>query len=54
MSDAEHLHCCMKCPQILRGKTLYILFKVIAHRIKWKEPAEGKCPQIMMESTCRW
>jgi len=43
----------MKCPPILRGKTMFISFNVIAHRIKWKVPAEGKCPQIMMESTCR-
>jgi hypothetical protein len=36
-------HCCMKCPQILREKTLSQKHTVIALRIQWKVSAEGKC-----------
>ena len=46
------LHCCMKCPQILREKTLSQKFAVIALRIQWKLFTEGnafkKCQQIIL------
>ena len=46
------LHCCMKCPQILREKTLSQKSAVIALRIQWKLSAEGnafrKCQQIIL------
>jgi hypothetical protein len=42
----------MKCPQILREKTLSQKFTVIALRIQWKLSAEGnafrKCQQIIL------
>ena len=46
------IHCCMKCPQILREKTLSQKFTVIALRIQWKLFTEGnafkKCQQIIL------
>ena len=46
------VHCCMKCPQILREKTLSQKFAVIALRIQWKLFTEGnafkKCQQIIL------
>ena len=48
-------HCCMKCPQILREKTLSQKFAVIALRIQWKLFTEGnafkKCQQIILPFT---
>ena len=38
-----YLHCCMKCPQIIREKTSSQKYTVIALRIQWKLSAEGKC-----------
>ena len=42
----------MKCPQILREKTLSQKYTVIALRIQWKLSAEGnafrKCQQIIL------
>ena len=35
------VHCCMKCPQILREKTLSEKYTVISLRIQWKLSAEG-------------
>ena len=37
----ERIHCCMKCPQILREKTLSQKFAVIALRIQWKLSLEN-------------
>ena len=37
------IHCCMKCSQVLREKTLSQKYTVIALRIQWKVSAEGKC-----------
>ena len=46
------VHCCMKCPQIPREKTLSQKFTVIALRIQWKLFTEGnafkKCQQIIL------
>jgi hypothetical protein len=33
----------MKCPQIIREKTLSQKYTVIALRIQWKVFTEGKC-----------
>ena len=48
----SYLHCCMKCPQILREKTSSQKYTVIALRIQWKLSAEGnafrKCQQIIL------
>ena len=50
--EIENVHCCMKCPQILREKTLSQKFAVIALRIQWKLFTEGnafkKCQQIIL------
>ena len=35
------IHCCMKCPQILREKTSSEKYTVISLRIQWKLSAEG-------------
>ena len=35
------IHCCMKCPQILKEKTSSQKYTVIALRIQWKVSAEG-------------
>ena len=49
------LHCCMKCPQILREKTSSEKYTVIALRIQWKLFTEGnafkKCQQIILPIT---
>ena len=46
------LHCCMKCPQILREKTSSEKYTVISLKIQWKVFAEGnafrKCQQIIL------
>ena len=46
------VHCCMKCPQILREKTSSEKYTVISLRIQWKLSAEGnafrKCQQIIL------
>ena len=48
----DKVHCCMKCPQILREKTSSQKYTVIALRIQWKLSAEGnafrKCQQIIL------
>ena len=40
--DEIWVHCCMKCPQILREKTSSQKYTVIALRMWWKVPAEVK------------
>ena len=46
------VHCCMKCPQILREKTSSEKYTVISLRIKWRLSAEGnafrKCQQMIL------
>ena len=48
----EKVHCCMKCPQILREKTSSEKYTVISLKIQWKVFAEGnafrKCQQIIL------
>ena len=48
----KSVHCCMKCPQILREKTSSEKYTVISLRIQWKLFAEGnafrKCQQIIL------
>ena len=47
-----YIHCCMKCPQILREKTSSEKYTVISLKIQWKVFAEGnafrKCQQIIL------
>ena len=52
LRTGSKIHCCMKCPQILRGKTSSEKYTVISLKIQWKVFAEGnafrKCQQIIL------
>ena len=42
------IHCCMKCPQILREKTSSEKYTVFSLKIQWKVFAFRKCQQIIL------